>query len=253
MDNTQKFSGKAEVYEKFRPGYPSEVYDFIIKQSGLCERSVIADIGAGTGKFAAHFLKNGYKTVCVEPNADMKKKMNERFCGFENYTGVNATAENTGLPSASVDCITVAQAFHWFDRSAFAKECRRILKPNGKVFHICNRRDELTDVTKEHFNINKKYCPRFKGFSGGISSIDCEQFENFFSAGSCKLQIFENNHLFKTAEDFAGISLSSSYALRETDEGYGEYVAALKELFNKYAEENGLTVKNSTVVYTGEL
>ena len=32
MDNTEKFSGKADVYERFRPSYPQALYDFISRR-----------------------------------------------------------------------------------------------------------------------------------------------------------------------------------------------------------------------------
>ena len=41
--------------------------------------------------------------------------------------------KNTGLGKNSIDLITVAQAFHWFNIEDFRKECMRILKPEGKI------------------------------------------------------------------------------------------------------------------------
>ena len=42
-----------------------------------------------------------------------------------------APAEDSGLPEAAVDLITVAQALHWFDLDRFYAEARRVLKPGG--------------------------------------------------------------------------------------------------------------------------
>ena len=42
-----------------------------------------------------------------------------------------APAEDSGLPDAAVDLITVAQALHWFDLDRFYAEARRVLKPGG--------------------------------------------------------------------------------------------------------------------------
>ena len=43
-----------------------------------------------------------------------------------------------------MDLVTVAQAFHWFDRAAFRQECQRLLKPGGQVALIWN--DRLTNT-----------------------------------------------------------------------------------------------------------
>jgi SAM-dependent methyltransferase len=44
-----------------------------------------------------------------------------------------APAEASGLADASVDLVTVAQALHWFDRDAFWREARRVLRPGGVI------------------------------------------------------------------------------------------------------------------------
>ena len=40
-------------------------------------------------------------------------------------------AHQLPLPDTCVDLITVAQAFHWFDKTAFFAEAERVLKPGG--------------------------------------------------------------------------------------------------------------------------
>jgi SAM-dependent methyltransferase len=42
-----------------------------------------------------------------------------------------APAENSGIRSATIDLIMVAQALHWFDLDRFYAEARRVLKPDG--------------------------------------------------------------------------------------------------------------------------
>jgi SAM-dependent methyltransferase len=42
-----------------------------------------------------------------------------------------APAERTGLPDASADLVTVAQALHWLDHARFFAEASRILRPGG--------------------------------------------------------------------------------------------------------------------------
>jgi SAM-dependent methyltransferase len=44
---------------------------------------------------------------------------------------VLAPAEQSGLPDASIDLVTVAQALHWFDLPRFHDEVKRVLKPDG--------------------------------------------------------------------------------------------------------------------------
>ena len=49
MDNTQKFSGKADVYQQARLNYAQALLDFIAQTWQIGEGSMVADIGSGTG------------------------------------------------------------------------------------------------------------------------------------------------------------------------------------------------------------
>ena len=53
MDNTERFTGKADVYAKARPGYATELVERLAEWASLSPTSVVADIGAGTGIFSA--------------------------------------------------------------------------------------------------------------------------------------------------------------------------------------------------------
>lgn len=252
MNNVDKFSGKAEIYDRYRPEYPAAVYDFIADELGLPKDSVIADIGAGTGLFCMPLLERNYTVYCVEPNVEMKAVLDGKAKDYKNYRGIGAVAEHTGLPDRSVDCITVAQAFHWFQRDAFQEECRRILKPHGKVVLLWNVKDESWALTKQLSAVNQKYCPDFKGFSGGLCDVGCEQFNDFFS-GTCRTQRFENNIYDDHYRTFVGRCLSSSYAPKEGEKDYEEYKEALKELFFRFADDMWTVIKNETVIYWGEI
>ena len=156
-----KFNDIAEIYEKYRPSYPEEYVNYIIKKSHLNSNSLVADIGAGTGILSRQLLSKNLQVVGVEPSKDMRnilKKMevNRRF------KAVEGTAENTTLRDNSIDLVVVAQAFHWFDNEKFRKECKRILKLNGKVCIMWNRLDMTKEIAKEQKAIDDKYTKRYE-------------------------------------------------------------------------------------------
>ena len=248
MDNTNKFNQKADAYSIGRPSYATTFIDMLYSKQGFSSRSIIADIGSGTGILSKQLLANGSVVYAVEPNSDMRINAENQLKSFKNFYSVNGTAEHTTLADNSVDYITVAQAFHWFDCISFKKECNRILKPDGKVFLIWNTRDAAADINIQQSMIFKKYCPDFVGFSGGIKENDDRIYE-FFDNEFMREEF--DNPLLYDREKFIQRSLSASYSLNENDKNYNEYLLALNDLFERYSINGALTIPNKTVVYFG--
>ena len=248
--NTKKFDGRATDYTASRPSYALELIDYLYSDCGITNSSMIADVGSGTGKFAKHLLDKGSEVYCVEPNSDMRSIAENELCGYQNFHSVMGDAENTTLKNDSVDYITTAQAFHWFDVSKFKQECLRIIKSGGAVFLIWNVRSNSDLLNKELFRIYSTYCPNFHGFSGGIEKDD-QRIKDFFN-GNYDYVSFDNPLLFDR-ERFVTRSLSSSYYLKEGDSEYEKYIEALNKLFDKYQNNGIVSVANQSVAYFGNI
>ena len=248
MDSTKNFSGLADTYTAGRPAYAAEFIHSLYTKHGFSPKSVIADIGAGTGKFAKQLFDRGSTVYCVEPNDDMRETAVRELGDYAGFRAVKGTADATGLENTSVDFVTTAQAFHWFDPDAFRAECRRILKPGGKAFLIWNLRDMTDEMNRRCHAVYKEFCPNFKGFGGGIERDD-PRIAQFFG-GKYDCAVFDHP-LCYDKETFLSRSLSGSYSLKAGDARYAEYLAALGALFDTYAENGILTMANQTVVYYG--
>lgn len=247
--NEAKFSGKGEIYSQYRPSYPLQLLDYLYGEAGFSEDSIIADIGSGTGKLTRCLLERKSKVYAVEPSDDMRKEAESSLFGFKNFISINGSAENTNLPGGSVNFVTAAQAFHWFDRQKFRTECRRILKKNGRAVLIWNSRDEESELVLRLAKISRECCPGFKGFSGGMHSGEAA--EGFFGA-QCDVKII-NNPLVFDEEGFIGRCLSSSYAPGEGEKNYNSYVNALKLLFSEYSENGKIVMPNKTFAFVGTI
>lgn len=250
MDVTKKFSGRENLFAKFRPGYPPEYIDYLLAECDLRTGSKVADIGSGTGKLTLELLERNLNVTAVEPNDDMRLVAESLFKVYPNAVSVNATAEHTTIPDNCMDVVTVGQAFHWFNPDKFKVECKRILKQNGKVALVWNSRVTGTDFEKECARINYLYCPDFKGFPGGKTGSTDEVFSFFFKDGVYEFKEFPNN-LNYDLEGFIGRSLSASYALKENNKNYKPYISALKDLFAKYKRNNIISFPNITRSYLG--
>jgi ubiquinone/menaquinone biosynthesis C-methylase UbiE len=251
VDTTNKFSGKANIYSKYRPGYPAEYINYLVSYNNLSPNKLIADIGSGTGILTKQLLDKKLKVIAVEPNDDMRLVAEKTLNDYTNFISKNGTAENTGIENESIDLMTVAQAFHWFDKSKFNLECKRILKPDANVALVWNSRDFSSQLIIENAQINKKLCPLFTGFSGGIEETP-EIYERFFKDGKYDYQIFQYDFELDL-DGFVGRNLSASYAPKDTDPSYKKYIEAITELFEKYKISNAITVPNITRSYIGKV
>jgi SAM-dependent methyltransferase len=136
------FGSVADVYDLTRPSYPPEAARWMLGDAPVR----VADIGAGTGIFSRVLADLGHDVVAVEPDDDMRRKLAETSPGIEALEG---SAEKIPLPDASLDAVTAAQAFHWFDHESASAEIARVLRPGGVLATIWNREDESVDWVAE--------------------------------------------------------------------------------------------------------
>lgn len=251
MDNTQKFTNKVENYVRYRPSYPKQFIRYLMDEIGLSEDKTVADVGAGTGILTKLLAPNAGTVYAVEPNRNMRTACGEYCSNCKNVVLVDGTAEATTLPDHSADLITVAQAFHWFDRERTGTEFRRILKSGGRVVLVWNNRVRDDALILENDELCRTICPEFKGFSGEGGN-ELELYREFFRNRACEYRAFDNNRSM-TLEEYIGGSLSSSYAPLEGDTGYKEFIEGLTALFHKYGKNGKLMMPNVTQSYAGYL
>lgn len=250
------FNNIAEIYDKYRPEYPEKYLDYLIKTCNLNFESKVADIGAGTGIFTKQLLNRNLYVYAIEPNNDMRSVLQEKLKNNEKFKVINGVAENTNLEDNCIDLVTVSQAFHWFNTEEFRKECKRILKPNGKVCLLWNMLDMNSDIARDQEYVQYKYTQRTFKYTDVdkvvIKDKRDEMVEEFFKYGSFELSIIEND-LINTEEQFVGVNLTKSYSLRENDGNYNNYVEEFKNIFKKYSKDGLVTIPNNTYCYLGNI
>ncbi|WP_276501705.1 class I SAM-dependent methyltransferase [Terrimonas pollutisoli] len=245
---TTRFSNRAENYVKYRPGYPKEIIPYLEQTIGLARNCRIADIGSGTGLFAEPLLQQGYKVICIEPNEEMRIAGEAKLGHYLNFTSRRHTAEATGLRSRSIDLITVAQAFHWMDITAAAKEFRRILKPGGHVVLAWNSQKTDTEFLRLYADI--KECYRIDDTT--TSRMEEEKINKLFTPGGFQKTIFPNVQLLNF-DALKGQLLSSSYIPLPGHSSYETMISALIQLFIACNENGFVRMEFETTLFSGTL
>jgi SAM-dependent methyltransferase len=121
------FSGHAADYAKFRPDYPTELFDYLASVSP--QRELAWDCATGNGQAAVGLATHFGNVIATDASA----RQIESARPHSRISYRVAPAEASGINSELVDLVLVAQALHWFDLNRFFMEARRVLKENGKL------------------------------------------------------------------------------------------------------------------------
>jgi SAM-dependent methyltransferase len=136
------FGAGADAYDRARPSYPPDAVAWLAEQLALRPGTRCCDLAAGTGKLTALLAPTGAELLAIEPVEEMGSRLREVVPGVPLVAG---TAEALPLAPASLDAVTVAQAFHWFDVDPAFAELARVIRPGGRVGIVWNARDRSVD------------------------------------------------------------------------------------------------------------
>src|SRR5258706_5519702 len=235
-DSTKRFSDRVEHYMRSRPNYPDAFYEFLRQELSLVPNGAVADIGSGPGISARPLLEKGNTVYGIEPNEPMRLAAERGLAEFANFQSIDATAEATTLPEASVHLILAAQAFHWFDRDRARAEFARILKPAGWVVLVWNeRRLNSTPFLRDYEQLLHCYAMDYNKLRH--ENVDDAAIARFFAPDVHRTRSFTNAQEF----DYAGLEsrlLSSSYTPAADNPDRAVMLAELREIFAR-AQQGG--------------
>lgn len=247
MDSKRRFSKRAEYYAAYRPKYPNMLLNCLESQLSFSRRSIVADIGSGTGILTELLLKNGNAVFGVEPNEDMRRVAEAKLLHYPRFKSVDGSAESTTLGSNSVDFITAGQSFHWFRLREARAEFRRILRVNGWVVLIWNTRKTSTP-----------FLLRYEEFVNWIAGEKRVKHEDLTDATIS--QFLGKYRKFKLDNsqqlDLRGVIgrvLSASYTPLPGEPMHAEFVKRATDLFYRYQHNGTVRLEYCTEVYAGQL
>lgn len=239
LDPRQRFDAAAEQYDRHRPSYPAAAIDWIVATAGLQPGARVVDMGCGTGIATRLFAGRGLATVGIDPSEEMLAFA--RRNGGALYLRAEAVA--TGLASSSVDLVSAAQCFHWFDLGPALAEFRRVLRPGGWCAAFWNLR-AATAFSDEYDALLR----------AGTSQYDVMQRQEaapaalraFVGAENCREAEFPNAQALDL-EGLRGRAYSSScvtHGVRDRD----AFDRALRWLFDRHQEGGRVDLPYRTVV-----
>lgn len=140
------FSKQADIYAKYRPAYPQELFDFILKH--IVKKQNAWDCATGNGQSAEVLAKHFEKVFATDIS---KKQIDNAKQAANIYYSVQA-AEKTDFANDTFDLITISQALHWFATKEFYSEVKRVSKAGSfiaawsySLLHVSAEIDRMID------------------------------------------------------------------------------------------------------------
>lgn len=236
------YKERINQYISGRPSYPEGVMDFIVANS--VKDATVVDIGAGTGKLTKLLAERFSKVYAIEPDEGMRNILDEVAQKMGNIITSYGSAEHTGMRDNSVDSICVAQAFHWFNTTAFRKEALRIIRPNGRLFIVHNVPPEIT----MNITLNKNETPE------SIKAMLAKRKEdriNFFGS-DLNFMIFNNLTVYNRDRYIKYfMSLSTGPDMKDA-ESVRWLVDKIGSKFDKISKDGSTTLPFVTELYTSK-
>lgn len=131
--NVERFTGFANVYDRYRPNPPDILYALLGRLRGVARPTRVVDLGSGTGLSTFYWHEGAEEIIGIEPSDDMRSiaETSAKAMGAHDVRFVAGFSTETGLPDACADIVTCSQSLHWMDPEPTFAEVARILCPGG--------------------------------------------------------------------------------------------------------------------------
>lgn len=123
------FGSVAERYDRFRPGYPEQLLEGLLRS----RPAHALDVGCGTGKVAVGLIRRAVDVIGVEPDPRMAEVARRHGVPVEV-----ATFEGWDDAGRQFDLIVSGHAWHWVDPAVGISKAARLLRPGGAIARFWN-------------------------------------------------------------------------------------------------------------------
>lgn len=153
------FKGTAKYYSKYRPGYPKDVFDLLVRKYKLNRKEKLLDLGTGTGQLAIPLAKYFEQVIAVDPDKDMlaEGKKAAAKAKVKNIKWVLGSSETINKSLGKFRLVVMGRSFHWMKRRDILKKLYRLVEKGGGVVIVADgggkhgyRREIAKEVIKKY-------------------------------------------------------------------------------------------------------
>lgn len=135
----------ADLYHRYRRGYPPAVIDALVRAFGLGGDDVVVDLGCGTGQLTLPMAARVRAVVGVDPEPDMLLRARAAAAELAVPNASWLVGGDADMPALaallgvrSVGAITIGQALHWMQPDVLFPVLAALARPGGGVAVVTN-------------------------------------------------------------------------------------------------------------------
>ena len=218
------YSDRAATYDK-RADYSLEAITKVLKLTECSNTTLVADIGAGTGKLTKALAAHSLTVHAVEPNDNMRTygKKNTTNMGVKWSEGI---AEDTKLEKNRYHAAFFGSSFNVTDQVRALKEVDRILAPQGWFVCMWNHRDLNDPIQKRLEYIIHSYLPSYDYGARRQDPTDVIESSGYFKPAQ-KIECRFTTMMSKC--DIIGAWKSHDTLFRQSDGKFDQIIETMEE------------------------
>ena len=193
------FGEVAELYHAVRPDYPDGLYNWMIETSSVNRHDLLLDIGCGTGKSSAPFLRRGFTVLGVEPDSMMARVALRELGDLDTFSIEQLPLDELRTIPSQASLVYAGQSWHWMNPETRFENVASLLNPDGWLCVFWNRPEQ----TQQSFDteMDALYDELAPSFNAGSSKIRLPGLKAAIAADSPKDE-FDLSGLFEPVHTY---------------------------------------------------
>ncbi len=162
MEYRKVFDTIPEQFDKFRPRYSAELFEYFIREASIGTETKVLEIGPGTGQATDPILDTGCDYNAIELGEHLYEKMKEKYDTRPNFHIVNDDFITHDFGEQRYDVIYSAATIQWIPEKVAFSKTFELLKPGGTLAMMLLIRDYKSPNEELFNNIQKVYDEYYK-------------------------------------------------------------------------------------------
>lgn len=127
------FAGTAQYYAKYRPPYPKQIFDNIVRKFKLNGMGRLLGLGCGAGEPTIPLARCFEKALVLDPAPEMLNEAQKKVsrAGIKNIEWQKGTFKTLTEVKGPFRLIAMGQSFHWMDQEDTLDKAYALIEPSG--------------------------------------------------------------------------------------------------------------------------